>query len=234
MKYISILLLLGFLQKSAQAQLRLQSMGPLVGYTTLQVQPRQQFVGEFPVYWGPTDSDNIRAGLYATFATSLPAVAFRAEVSYVNHSIKSLARNPAVRFDVDDQNWIVTSALHNYKRVEVAPLAVWQHRFWQLHAGVFGWYRFADPAHERPSMRPNRYILYELDQSLASYVGGYKLGGGLTFKRFHAEVNYSHNLTSLTRSSILHQGQPVRMLALQASSFTYDLRYDLYRRTVAN
>ncbi|TYZ06889.1 hypothetical protein FY528_16585 [Hymenobacter lutimineralis] len=224
-------LLLGLLgAEAAQAQLKLGATGLIAGYTTLKVDPRLQMVGRFPVYIGDTDMDNIRVGAYTTF--QLPhGLQLRPEVSYVNHSIWMSAWNPDMDPMVDDANWIMSTILPNYKRAEVAPLVVKQFKYWQLHTGLFGWYRLPDPnADQVPSPRPNRYIFYDIEQGISPFVGGFKLGGGLTLGRLHADVNYSRTLTSITKRTIMHNGVPTPFFPrLHASSFTYDLRFDLYK-----
>ena len=216
---------------SAVAQIRVQAIGPIVGYTTLTVTPREQLVGRFPVYVGGTDIDNIRLGVYAAFALpQQPRLLLRPELSYVNHALNIYARNPDHDPAIDGLQWVSGSAPHAYKRLEVVPLLVWQHRFWQLHAGPFGWYRLPDPFYQQPDPQPNRYIFAELDRAIAPWVGGYKIGAGLTLGRFHADVNYSRNVTSVTRREMLHQVQPVRFFRVDAASLTYDLRFDIYRR----
>jgi len=230
MKVLLAFVLLLSVAVPLSAQVKLQTVGPIIGYTTLQVQARQQLVGRFPVYLGETDMNHLRLGAFAGVALPVSSLFFRAELSYVNHSLWGSARNPDHDPAQDGLQWVTTSAIYKYNRLEFAPLLSWQQRHWQVHAGAFAWYRFRDATQRQPDPHPNRYIFAELERGIATWVGGYKLGGGLTLGRLHAEVNYSYNLTSLTRPTLLHQGQSVPFFRLQASSLTYDLRVDLYRR----
>ncbi|MCR5887230.1 hypothetical protein LRS06_05440 [Hymenobacter sp. J193] len=226
--FLPLLGLLG--AKAAQAQSKLGPIGLIAGYTTLKVDTRLQLVGRFPVYIGSTDSDNIRVGAYTTF--HLPhGLQLRPEVSYINHRLQMSAWNPDVDLTVDDANWIQSSRVPAYKRLEVAPLVVKQFKYWQLHTGLFGWYRLPDPDVDQvPSQRPNRYIFYDIEHGISPFVAGFKLGGGLTLGRLHADVNFSRTLTSITKRTILHNGAPTLFFPrLHASSFTYDLRFDLYK-----
>lgn len=228
----SILLFLAVLMGvPVTAQIKLQSAGTITGYTKLYTSELRQMVGRYPVYFGQTDMDRLRLGMYATFSLPSTRLLLRPEASYVGHSIWVGAENPFHDPNDPEEFWISSGSPHTYNRLEVASSLVWQNRFWYLQAGPAGWYRFADPFYRNYSdSRPSRAIFPALDRAFNPWVGAVKVGAGLRIGRFHLEANYLRNITRVLHSQLTADQQTTRLGQLRVASVTYDVRFDVFRQ----